>query len=271
MLYLLLRRGLFTNTRKYSFGPRESIAFSTLLLVIIYGVLGSIYLSKHGEIDPPINSYTDALFFTLDTITTLGSVQYVMTTDTAQWFKLGLMIMGITAFLGAVGALLGPYIERRIKGVVGVLQRIQETPLKDHILVCGHSNETDLLIDFLKESDQPFVVITREREYFDSLIEENLNVVFGDPASEESLLKAKIETAKTLVAIHNEDAENAFIIITAREIRNELFIIAMANLPENIPKLKKVGANSVVAPSVVVTRWIGRTALVGHPDGSPEC
>jgi voltage-gated potassium channel len=271
MLYLFLRKGLFTNTRKYNFGPRESLAFSTLLLVIIYGVLGSLYLSDQGEIEPPIESFTDALFFTLDTITTLGSADYDMGSDTAQWFKLGLMIMGITAFLGAVGALLGPYIERRIKGVVGVLQRIQETPLKDHILVCGHSDETDLLIDFLQESGATFVVISRERDYVDSLNEENLNVVYGDPASEEHLLTAKIETAKSLVAIHSDDAENAFIIVTAREIRKDIFIIAMANLPENIPKLKKVGADSVVAPSVVVTRWIGRTALAGHQEGSPEC
>jgi voltage-gated potassium channel len=271
IMYLFLRRGLFTNNRKYSFGPRETIAFSTLMMVIVYGVLGSLYLSDQGEIDPPVEGYTDALFFTLDTITTLGSVEYIMNTETAQWFKLGLMIMGITAFLGAVGAVLGPVIERRIKGVVDVLQKIQETPLKDHIMVCGRSNETDLLIDFLQESGQPFVVISRERPYVEALGEEGLTVVRGDPASEESLLKAKIETAKTLVAIHNDDAENAFIIVTAREIRPDIFIIAMANLPENIPKLKKVGADSVVAPSVVVTRYIGRTALSGQIDESPEC
>jgi voltage-gated potassium channel len=270
ILYLFFRRNLFTNTARYSFGPRETIAVSTLIMVVVYGVLGSLYLSDHGEITPPIDGYTDALFFTLDTITTLGSAEYNMTTETAQWFKLGLMMMGITAFLGAVVTVLGPYLERRIKGVVGVLQRIQETALKDHIMVCGHSDETDLLIDFLKESGQPFVVVSRERDYVETLGEEGVNVVYGDPASEETLLKAQIENAKTLVAIHNDDAENAFIIITAKEIRPDIFTIAMANLPENIPKLKKVGAHSVVAPSVVVTRFIGRTALAGHAEDQPE-
>jgi voltage-gated potassium channel len=271
MVYLYLRRGLFTNTRRYIIGPTETLALLTLGFVIIYGMVGSMYLSDQGEFDPPIEDYTDALYFTLDTITTLGSARFDPISETAMWFKIGLMVMGITAFLGAVGALLGPYIERRIKGVVGVLQRIQETPLKDHILVCGHSDETDLLIDFLEENGQPFVVVSRERGYVESLGEKNINVVYGDPASEESLLKARIETAKTLVAIHNDDAENAFIIVTAREIRKDIFIIAMASLPENINKLKKVGADNVVAPSVVVTRYIGRAALAGHPDGSPEC
>jgi voltage-gated potassium channel len=271
MLYLIIRRNLFTNTARYSVGPRETIAVSTLVLVVVYGVLGSLYLSDHGEISPPIENYTDALFFTLDTITTLGSADYNMTTETSQWFKLGLMVMGITAFLGAVATVLGPYLERRIKGVVGVLQRIQETALKDHILVCGQSDETDLLIDFLQESGQQFVVVSREREYVETLGEEGVNVVYGDPASEESLLKAQIENAKTLVAIHHDDAENAFIIITAKEIRPDIFMIAMANLPENIPKLKKVGAQNVVAPSVVVTRHIGRRAIAGHPDDVLEC
>jgi voltage-gated potassium channel len=275
MVYLWLRRGMFTVTTKYTFGPRQTLAFAALAMVIFYGVLGSSYLSDQGGfVDSQgngIDGYTDALYYTIDTITTLGSSSYEPQDDVSKWFTIGLMVMGITAFLGAVGVLLGPYIERRLMGVVGVLSRIQETPLKDHILVCGHSSETDLLIDFLQERGQAFVVISRDKDYVESLRQENVNVVMGDPATEEALLSAKIETAKTLVAIHDDDAENAFIVITAKEIRPDIFIIAMASLPENIPKLKKVGANNVVAPSVIVTRYIGRTALEGRPSDDPEC
>jgi voltage-gated potassium channel len=273
MLYLWFRRNLFTETTRYSFGPQQTLAFAALALVIFYGVMGAMYLSDQDPpgFEPEIESYTDALYFTIDTITTLGSSPYVATTDIAKWFTIGLMVMGITSFLVAVGVLLGPYIERRLMGVVGVLSRIQETPLEDHILVCGHSDETDLLIDFLNERGTPFVVISREKDYVASLEEEGINVVLGDPATEEPLISARIETAKSLVAIHEDDAENAFIIITAKEIRPDLFTIAMAGLPENIPKLKKVGADSVVAPSVIVTRYIGRTALEGHPEDAPEC
>ncbi|UCC93295.1 MAG: NAD-binding protein [Thermoplasmata archaeon] len=273
LLYLWFRRGLFTVTTRYSFGPQQTLAFAALALVIFYGVMGALYLSDQDPpgFEPKIESYTDALYFTVDTITTLGNSNYAATTEVSKWFTIGLMVMGITSFLVAVGVLLGPYIERRLMGVVGVLSRMQETPLKDHILVCGHSNETDLLIDFLQERGTPFAVISREKDYVESLKEENVNAVYGDPATEEPLIQAKIETAKTLVAIHADDAENAFIIITAKEIRPDIFTIAMAGLPENIPKLKKVGADSVVAPSVIVTRYIGRTALEGHPDGAPEC
>ena len=271
LIYLWLRRGLFTVTTRYSFGPRQTLAFALLAMVIFYGVLGSMYLSDRDGFDPEIGGYTDALYFTIDTITTLGASSYVPQDEVTKWFTIGLMVMGITAFLGAVGVLLGPYLERRIMGVVGVLSRIQETPLKDHILVCGHSSETDLLIDFLQERGAPFAVISRDKAYVESLKDVNINVVYGDPATEEPLLSARIDTAKTLVAIHDDDAENAFIIITAKEIRPDIFTIAMAGLPENIPKLKKVGADSVVAPSVIVTRYIGRTALEGHPDDAPEC
>jgi voltage-gated potassium channel len=276
MIYLWIRRSLFTVKTHYSFGPQQTVAFAALALVIFYGVMGSMYLSDRGGFEDPvtgdkIETYTDALYHTVDIITTLGSSPYVPQNEVAKWFTIGLMVMGITSFLVAVGVLLGPYIERRLRGVVGVLSKIQETPLKDHILVCGHSSETDLLIDFLQDAGQPFVVISMDRDYVESLKAENINVVQGDPATEESLISAKIESAKTLVAIHSDDAENAFIIITAKEIRPEIFTIAMASLPENIPKLKKVGADSVVAPSVIVTRYIGRTALEGLPDEAPEC
>ena len=273
LLYLWVRRDLFTESTKYSFGPQQTLAFAALALVMFYGVMGAMYLSDQDPpgFEPEIESYTDALYFTIDTITTLGNSNYAAQTEVAKWFTIGLMVMGITSFLVAVGVLLGPYIERRLMGVVGVLSRIQETPLKDHILVCGHSDETDLLIDFLQERGTPFAVVTKDKDYVGSLEEEGINVVFGDPATEEPLILAKIETAKSLVAIHDDDAENAFIIITAKEIRPDLFTIAMAGLPENIPKLKKVGADSVVAPSVIVTRYIGRTALEGRPEGAPEC
>ncbi len=271
MLYLFFRRGLFTRVTGYTVGPRETITIATLIFVILYGMFGSLYLSDRGEFEPPMEDYTDALYFTIDTITTLGGSNFTAKTTTAKWFTIGLMLMGITAFLGSVGVLLLPYIERRIKGVVGVLQKIQETPMRDHIIVCGRSDETDLLIDFLKESGEAFVVVSRERSYVDKLREEGVNVVRGDPATEDPLIQAHVENARSLVAIHEDDAENAFIIVTAREIRKDLFIVAMARPRENVPKLKKVGADSVVAPHVIVTRYIGRTALAGHLEGGPEC
>jgi voltage-gated potassium channel len=271
MVYLWLHRDLFTNPRRYRTALQESIAFSALALVIIYGVLGSLYLSDIGGFDPPIDNTTDAIYFTIDTIGTVGSTGFHPVTPTAKWFQIGLMAMGITAFLGAAGVLVGPYIERRVKGVMGVLQRMQETNLKDHVVVCGRSDETDLLIDYLRETGQPYVVISRDREYLDSLREKGTVVVLGDPASEEVLLRANIEDARSLVAIHRDDAQNAFTTVTARGLRPDLFIIAMARSRENVPKLRKMGANNVVAPHVIVTRYIGRSAISAHREGEGEC
>ena len=271
MVYLWLHRDMFTNPRRYRAALQESVAFSALALVIIYGVLGSLYLSDIGGFDPPINNTTDAIYFTIDTIGTVGSTGFRPVTPTAKWFQIGLMAMGITAFLGAAGVLVGPYIERRVKGVMGVLQRMQETNLKDHVVVCGRSDETDLLIDYLRETGQPYLVISRDREYLDSLREKGVVVVLGDPASEEVLLRAGIEEARSLVAIHRDDAQNAFTTVTARGLRPDLFIIAMARSRENVPKLRKMGANNVVAPHVIVTRYIGRSAISGHREGEGEC
>jgi len=271
MVYLWLHRDMFTNPRRYRAALQESVAFSALALVIIYGVLGSLYLSDIGAFDPPINNTTDAFYFTIDTIGTVGSTGFEPVTPAAKWFKIGLMAMGITAFLGAVGVLVGPYIERRVKGVMGVLQRMQDPNLKDHVVVCGRSDETDLLIDYLKETGQPYLVISRDREYLDSLREKGTVVVLGDPASEEVLLRAGIEEARSLVAIHRDDAQNAFTTVTARGLRPDLFIIAMARSRENVPKLRKMGANNVVAPHVIVTRYIGRSAISGHREGEGEC
>ena len=153
---------------------------------------------------------------------------------------------------------------------MGLLHRMQDTNLKDHVVVCGRSDETDLLIDYLRETGQPFVVISRDREYLDSLRERGTVVVLGDPASEEVLLRANVAEARSLVAIHRDDAQNAFTTVTARGLRPDLFIIAMARSRENVPKLRKMGADNVVAPHVIVTRYIGRSAISGHREGEGE-
>ncbi len=271
MIYLYLRRDMFVKARRYTLALQESIAFSALVLVIIYGVVGGLYISDLGGFDPPMEESTDALYFTIDTITTVGKSDPEPTTAMARWFSISLMVLGISTFLGAVGVVLVPYIERRVKGVLGMFQRIQEPGLKDHIIVCGKSDETALLVEFLEESGQPFVVVSRDRQFLEGMRERGIPIVVGDPAIEENLTNANIEQARALVAIHEDDAENAFVVVTARGLRPEIFVIAMARSRENVPKLKKVGANNVVATGIIVTRYIGRAAITGHGEGAPEC
>ncbi len=148
---------------------------------------------------------------------------------------------------------------------------MQEAGLRDHIIVCGRSDETQLLVGFLEEARQPFVVVSADRSFLDGLRERGALVVLGDPATEENLERANIAQARSLVAVHEDDAENAFIVVTARGLRPDLYIVAIARTRENVPKLKKVGANNVIATETIITRYIGRAAIAGHSEGGPEC
>ncbi len=120
MARLAMLRDLFVNPRRYNITVQESVVFSALVLVVIYGVAGTLYISEDGGFDPPVEDTTDALYYTVHVITTVGDSGFHATSPLAKWFSVSLMLLGISTFLAAVGIVLVPYIERRVKGVLGV-------------------------------------------------------------------------------------------------------------------------------------------------------
>jgi voltage-gated potassium channel len=85
----------------------------------------------------------------------------------------------------------------------------------------------------------------------------------GDPSNDDTLKKAGIERARGLLAVTEDDAINVFIIVSARKLRPDLFIVARASTQASIPKLEAVGANRAISPYSSGGERIARIAL--HP------
>ncbi|CAF0694035.1 potassium channel family protein [Candidatus Methylacidithermus pantelleriae] len=120
--------------------------------------------------------------------------------------------------------------------------------LSGHVIVCGYGRLGRHVVAELIEEKLPFVVIDRDPEKVTDIRARDGIALEGDASQEDLLQKAGIARARGLVACTDSDAENVLIVLTARNLRPDLVIVARANSEASEPKLKKAGANRVLFP-----------------------
>ena len=136
--------------------------------------------------------------------------------------------------------------------------------LSDHVIVCGYGRVGREVAHELRDEGVPFVVIDLDPKKTEHIRETGNLAIQGNAANEENLIAAGIERAQGLVAAANTDAENVFIVLTARSLRPDLQIVARANYEASEAKLLRAGADRVISPY----RISGRRMVTGllRPD-----
>jgi voltage-gated potassium channel len=137
--------------------------------------------------------------------------------------------------------------------------------LQDHTIVCGYGRMGRHVVNQIQAQGRDFVVIDPDSEKI-AYIHHTLNAlaVHGSAADESNLHAAGIERARSLVAVANSDAENVFIVLTARSVRSDLLIVARANDDGTEGKLLRAGADRVISPYRISGRRIA--TLLVRPD-----
>jgi voltage-gated potassium channel len=132
--------------------------------------------------------------------------------------------------------------------------------LEDHVIVLGYGDMTEPIIDELSGST-PFVVITPDQDAASRLNARDIAVLSADPSDEEPLHRASIEDARAVVAATNNDANDALAILTAKSLNPGVRVVAGATDRENIEKLRRAGADSVISPMVIGGHLLVESAL----------
>jgi voltage-gated potassium channel len=133
--------------------------------------------------------------------------------------------------------------------------------LEDHVLVLGYGELTEPLLNELDASDTDFVVVAPRTERLDALRERDYLVVAGDPSDEETLARTRLADARAVVVATNNDAEDALSVLTARQLHPEIRIVAAATDDENVEKLRRAGADSVISPAAIGSHLLAQSAL----------
>jgi voltage-gated potassium channel len=225
-----------------------------LATLLLLGSLGFIWL-EHW-------SFFDALYMTVTTLTTVGYGEVHPLSRLGRIYNMGLILAGMGVMLYVVGSLARVVVEGEIRQALGkrkLLTRIRK--IKDHYIICGFGRIGEIIARQLKERGIPLVVVENNPEQLARLEEAGYDAVAGDATREEVLLEAGLERARGLVAVVHSDASNVYIVLTARSLNPNLYIVARAEEAGAEQKLMRAGADKVESPYEMGGRKMAHTIL----------
>jgi voltage-gated potassium channel len=135
--------------------------------------------------------------------------------------------------------------------------------LNEHTIVCGFGRNGRQAVARLKRHRQAYVVIEQDEE----LIEEHENEVLflkGNALSDETLELAGIKRSKNLISSLPDDADNLFVVLSARQLKPDIVIVSRVSEEANQSKLALAGANHVIMPDKIGGDYMA--ALLTVPD-----
>lgn len=232
-------------------------ALAAILGAQIYGTAGAFALRDNFT---NISTLTDAFYFTIVTASTVGYGDVTATSQSARLFAMSVVVLGTASFALALGSLLAPAIEARLSQTLGIMTDRQLNLLDDHVIVLGYGDLTEPIIEELANRID-FAVITDDTAAATQLRNRDIKVLTADPSDEDSLQRAGIEDARAVVAATVDDAADALGILTARSMNPQIRIVAAATDRENVKKLRRAGADTVISPALIGGRLLVDSAL----------
>jgi len=227
-----------------------------LLALLLVGSLGFVWI-EHW-------SFFDALYMTVTTLSTVGYGEVHPLNRIGRLYNMVLILSGMGVMLYIVGSLARVVIEGELQAVLGKRKLIKQIQrLKDHYIICGFGRIGEIIARQLKGRGLPLVIIDKDPEVIARVEELGYYCIAGDATRDEVLLEAGIERARGLVAVVASDASNVYIVLTARSLKPNLFIVARGEEPGSEQKLLRAGADKVESPHHMGGQKMAHTIL--HP------
>src|SRR6476469_3325365 len=212
-------------------------------------------------------NFLDAVYMTTITVTTAGFQEVRPLSTGGKIFTITLLIASWASFAFALTRITQFVTSGEIHKYFKIRRIMKEADkLHGHVIICGYGRNGQQACHTLKIHNVPFVVIEKDEARMEQISSDHQGLIFftGDATEDWVLKKAGIDKAKALITALPEDADNVFIVLTARSINNNIRIISRASKQSSIQKLKKAGADNVIMPDRI--GGIHMATLVSKPD-----
>lgn len=235
-------------------------ALVSIVSLLIYAVFGTLYLGE--EFNPPIRDAATALYFSIVSMSTVGYGDITPHSNAARLFTASIIILGITVFATSVSAIAGPVIGGNLKRLVK--GRFSNAMRKNHIIIAGATPLALSVYDGLRRRGDEVTVIVpagAPQEYPAAT-----DLIEGDPSSVEVLRSAGVARARYVLALREDDAENAFIVLAAKEATGEqgAKTVALVNTSKHLEKIRRVQPDLVFSVQLLGAELLTRT-INGEP------
>jgi voltage-gated potassium channel len=227
-------------------------ALGTVIIACVVGTVG-FYLLDDGQ-----HTVSECFFMTVITLATVGYREVIPLDMYGQLFASMLIIFGMGTLIYFGSTLIAFWVEldlRHARRRKKMKKRIDH--MKGHIIVCGTGTTGGRVIDEMIDTKTPFVMVDIDEDKLLALHEKNeerapdLCFVHGDATEDKVLEAAGIDRAAGLVAVLRSDKDNLYLILSARQIKPDLRIVARATEEDAPAKMLRAGANKVIAPNIL--------------------
>jgi len=230
---------------------------AALLLIVLGGTVGFVVIEQY--------SWFDAFYMTLITVSTVGYAEVHPLSHAGRVFNSFLIFFGVTIMLLAVGGMtqviieleLNQYFEkRRSKKMIDSLH--------DHYIVCGFGRVGRGAAAELRRAGVPFLIVDNNEERVENAIHAGMLAVLADATIDETLRDAGIMRAKGLIATLQSDADNLFVILSAKALKPTLLVSTRIATEQTENKMRLAGADYVFAPYDMTGNRMAQVMLKPH-------
>ncbi|HXC06422.1 MAG TPA: potassium channel protein [Bacteroidia bacterium] len=234
------------------------ISIGLIILIILVGIAG--YMSiEHWN-------FFDSFYMTIITISTVGFAEVHHLSDPGRLFTTFLIIGSFGTFANAVFTITRSFSDGAFLKYINDLRLFASIDkLENHVILCGYGRNGKEAAHVLKNHDQRFVVVEEKQQVVDAMSTRYKELILvGNATQDEVLLRAGVMKAKALITTLPLDADNLFIVLSARTLNPKLTIISRASDDNSDRKLKAAGADNVIMPDKIGGAHMA--SLVMKPD-----
>src|SRR5512132_3811236 len=227
-------------------GNKRRIFFALLAVIVAMGCGAIGFHLIEGW------SILDSLYAAAQTVTTVGYGDVTPATRNGRIFAIIFMLAGVGVVLYALTTTVHAIVQSELVATFGQRRQSRKmSKMRNHFIICGAGRVGSHLVRGLLSSAETFIVIERDPQKVAELIDLGVIVLVRDATLEESLREAGVAQARGLAACLPDDADNVYVVLTARDLNPTLHIVARAVEEQAEGKLIRAGANRVVAPTII--------------------
>ncbi|NOX46026.1 MAG: potassium channel protein [Chlorobi bacterium] len=220
------------------------IGLVLMLSIIIMGVAGYMIIEEDG--------FLNALYMTVITVSTVGFGEVHKLSDGGKIFTMFLIIFSFTTYAYALTTISTHFFEGQLHFFLTGYKSKTIKKMQNHVIVCGYGRNGRQVVKELLAQGQPCIVVDSNPQVISGESENNKAIfILGDSTQDETLEKANIKFAKSLITTLPMDADNLYVVLTARALNPDMNIISRGSSGSSEKKLRMAGVDSVVMPESV--------------------
>ena len=190
------------------------------------------------------------------------------------FIAVSVLLMIVTPFLLNAGPGFGTILARtplkRFGQESGGIQTKGKKAFEDHVIIVGYGPAGRHLVQVLKKTGIPYVVVEMNPESVKKMQEEGIPAIYGDAGREHILELAGIAKAKLCVIATNAPSASPRIISLARHNNPTLQIIVRTRYLDEVDRLEALGADNVIPEEMETTVRIFSEVLGAYMIPKPE-